>query len=428
MIHHDILHTIKKERQHESFIYPYYGEYSIAEIPPSILEWFGKPNDRHALPFASRFNHGYKQVLFFFIDGFGFDHFVDYEDTLPFFHRLATKGDVYPLTSTFPSTTPAALTTLHTNRTPQEHGLPEWTVYFEEFDRIIEPLPFRAQFTHDADGLLAEGGTPEMLYDGPSFYQTLGTHGVKSYVFISEAYAESTYSSVSQRGAIIVPFGSAEDLARKMLETIGNEKDPAYFFVYWAAVDSTEHAFGPRSKEHLQALGVVNEFLEDTLHRKLPPEQARDMLFLLSSDHGQASIRNEDIIYLNDYVDLEQSYTWGASKRAIYPTGAPHDVFLYIYEPKREAIIRYLCNQLAGKAAVLTTKEAVERGLFGRNQPSERFLKRIGDVVILPYEGYHVWFKHAPDATFGQLGIHGGLSQREMIVPLAIAPMRDLLT
>ncbi|MEK7511163.1 MAG: nucleotide pyrophosphatase/phosphodiesterase family protein [Patescibacteria group bacterium] len=427
MIHHDILHRIKKERQHESFIYPYYGTYSIAEIPPSVKLWLGAgSNDRATFPFALRYNHAYRQVLFFFVDGLGFDHFVDYESTLPFFRKLKTEGDVYPITSVFPSTTPAALTTLHTNKTPQEHGLPEWTLYFEEFDQIVEPLPFRAQLTHDREGLVALGGKPDMLYEGQTLYEELAAEGVNSYVYLKEEIAGSTYSTVSQRGSETRPFTDDESLIRTLSETFGNEHGRAYHFLYWDRVDGVEHVHGPRSKQHVAALEDLSSFLMRVV-AALPSESVRDTLFILSSDHGQAAIRNEDIIYLNDYVDLETTYTHGPGGKSIYPTGAPHDVFLHIYEPKRDATIDYLKRQLAGKADVITTKEAVDRGLYGIGKPSERFLKRVGDVLILPYEGYHVWYRHAPDSTFGQLGIHGGLSQREMIVPFAIAPLERLV-
>ncbi|HYF29457.1 MAG TPA: nucleotide pyrophosphatase/phosphodiesterase family protein [Candidatus Paceibacterota bacterium] len=427
MVHHDVLHTIKRAKQHESFIYPYYGAYSIAEIPPSVRLWLGlPPDDRAALPFALRYNHAYRQVLFFFVDGLGFDHMVDYESVLPFFHRLKTRGDIYPLTTVFPSTTPAALTTLHTNKTPQEHGLPEWTVYFEEFDRIIEPLPFRAHLSHEREGLSALGADPESLYEGRTFYEELADDGVCSYVYIKEEIAVSSYSAVSQRGSASRPFRDLDDLMQTLTATITEEAGPAYHFLYWDRVDSIEHVYGPRSKEHISALQELSGFLE-AFTAKLSQEGVRDTLFVLSSDHGQATIRNEDIIYLNDYVDLEANYTYGPNGKAIYPTGAPHDVFLHIYEGKRAATINYLKRQLEGKAEVITTNEAIDRGLYGLGTPSARFMRRVGDVLILPYEGYHVWYKHAPDVFFGQLGIHGGLSQREMIVPLAIAPLADLL-
>src|SRR5207237_9971701 len=100
----------------------------------------------------------------------------------------------FPITSVFPSTTPAALTTLHTSFTPQEHGLPEWTVYLEEVDTIIESLPFKAIGKGERDSMLTNGGSSEMLYDGPTMYTQLAEAGIPSFVFIYHEYAGSAYS------------------------------------------------------------------------------------------------------------------------------------------------------------------------------------------------------------------------------------------
>lgn len=416
MIHHEVLEEIKKRRQHGSFIYPDYGNYSIAEIPSTILSFFNVPSTRKTLPInlLSNAEQKYKKLLFFFVDGFAYDHFVEFEKDLPFFNILKEKTDIYPLTSVFPSTTSAALTCLHTGLTPQEHGLPEWTVYFEELDRI-------------SFGTLKEKeGKPQMLYEGVTIYSKLKEHGVTSYVFTLESYFPSSYSAVTQEGAVTVPYTDANDLFPKILETLEKEKDPCYMFVYWGKVDTVEHLYGPKSKEHIDALREIGAALKEKFLAALTPNAAAETAFILSSDHGQANIRNEEIIYLNTYIDLESSYFITPSKKIIFPTGAPHDVFLHIDDTKVEAMLLYLKKELEGKAEVITTKEACARGIFGLNTPTARFTKRIGDILILPFEGYHVWYQHTPDFFWKQLGIHGGLSRSEMLVPIAVSDLAKM--
>ncbi|HYF12798.1 MAG TPA: nucleotide pyrophosphatase/phosphodiesterase family protein [Candidatus Paceibacterota bacterium] len=428
MIHRNILHTIKQDKQNASFIYPYYRRYSIAEIPSTILSLFNIDSKRPALDedIHARWKNKFKKILFFFIDGLGYDHFLETERTLPFFFSLGEKGEVYPLTSVFPSTTPAALTTLHTGLTPQEHGLPEWTVYFEELDRIIETIPFRPHLTPHRSALLDMGGRPDMLYRGTTLYRQLEEHNIKPYVFIYHEYIDGPYSNTTQKGAIKVPFKDAKELMQKLVKTLSEEEGRAYFFIYWNHVDVIEHMFGPRSREHYEALSNIVTLLGESL-ATLDKKVAEDTLFLLSSDHGQASIANEEIIYLNEFIDLETSYLKSSSATVIRPTGSPHDVFLYVYAHKIDTVLAILRAELEGKAEVITTQNALYRGLFGYNEPSQRFIKRIGDILILPYEGYHVWYRHLPDAHFGQRGIHGGLSQQEMIVPFAISPLDKVI-
>lgn len=169
MIHRGLIHDILLHRQHGSFLYPYYGKYSIVELTQSILSVFGIESERPTLPFPLLMGEPVKHVVLFFVDGLGFNHLSEQADFQPFFGLLRERADIYPLTTVFPSTTPAALTTFHTGLTPEEHGLPEWTTYFEEIDQLVETLPFRQHLTHGHDTLLEKGARPEMLYDALSW-------------------------------------------------------------------------------------------------------------------------------------------------------------------------------------------------------------------------------------------------------------------
>lgn len=429
MIHKDVLKTIKKDRQNDKFQYPYYGKYSISEISPSILELFNVNQPRNTLPmdfFKSR-TREHNKVILFMVDGMGYDHFLEYHKSFPFFGKLEQNADIFPITSVFPSTTPAALTSIHTGLTPQEHGLPEWTVYFEEFDKIIETFPFRPIMTSEREILLSMGGTPEMLYQGTTVYQQLKDNNIKSYVFISHEYSTSAYSRMTQQGSNVVAFIDYKDLFSKLTKILNEEKEPAYFFVYWSHIDSTQHVFGPRSKEHIASMQSFSDYMMDDFLPNLRPESVKDVLFTMVADHGHTSIRGEDIIFLNNYLPLENNYLRSPAQLSIQPTGSPHDVFLHIYEPRIKETLEFLQKELKDKAVVMTSEEAIEKGLFGLNKATSRFKKRVGDILILPYRGFHVWYKHNPGMNYGQKGIHGGLTEEEMIVPFAVAPLSDLL-
>src|SRR6185295_6431189 len=165
----------------------------------TIESMFGLVPDRPVFPremWAGRDRR--RRVVLLLLDGFAFAHFLRYHRQHRFFSRIAERGDVHPLTSVFPSTTPAALTTLHTGLTPQEHGLPEWTVYFDELGTIVETRPFRAHGTPGRDTLLQSGGQPRMLYEGDTIYTRLATSGIPSFVFQFHAYVDGAYSRATQ--------------------------------------------------------------------------------------------------------------------------------------------------------------------------------------------------------------------------------------
>lgn len=430
MLHPEILEEIYQERKVNDFVYPFYEKYSIAEIAPSIQRLLGITPTRTTFPssFFSGFSGSYEKIITCIVDGLGYDHFEHYHTKLAFFHDLASKGEVFPITSVFPSTTPAALTTIHTGRPAQEDGLPEWTVYFQEFDCIIEPILFRKQKTSARDGLLEIGATPDILFEGSTLYTKLRDVGIPSYYFMYEEYFPSAYSSVTTKGSKVVTFHHGNDLIVKLRHALETTKEQAYFFIYWSFIDSVEHAFGPNSVQHSHALAAFNDLFTTQFLQKLKPEGVKNTLFLLSADHGQTRIRGEDILYLGKYEYLNDTYLYNKNGEKILPTGAPHDVFLFIQPAKVQEIVTRLQQDLEGKAEVITTTEAIARGLFGIRALSTNFLNRTGTVLILPYPGVHVWYEHFPPETFLQNGTHGVLSTEEMIVPFAIAELDKLLS
>lgn len=429
MIHHADLNRIRKHRRIDDFYHPDYGYRSLVELGPTILHYFGHPNARPMLslqlPYGKFKN---RKVLFILADGLGYRHFVSQHKSQPFFKLLSERGDVYPITSVFPSTTPAALTTIHTGLTPQEHGLPEWLTYFAEFDRLIETLPFKTREMHERDALIQHGGSSAMLFEGHTIYSQLRDINVQSFMFLYWEYSKSAYSNAVHVGSEVIPYSDGLDLMQKLLETIRAVEGPAYFFVYWTAIDSVGHQFGPNTPEHTAAIRDFNSMVCEELLAKLDKKTAADTVLLLSADHGQSSISGEDIINLNDYSEVEKSLRLNRNGIRILPAGSPHDVFLFLQPDKVMPIANLLKLELVARATVLTTRESLEKKLYGfDNNSTIRFLSRIGDLLILPYAGYHVWYNFPSDAPFNHRGVHGGLSEDEMIIPLCVAPLINLI-
>ena len=84
---------------------------------------------------------GINKVVLLVIDGFGFKQFLNHLKENKFLTNLTNQGEVYPLTSVFPSQTTNALTTLNTGLTPQEHGLFEYFIYLKDIG-VVNALQF----------------------------------------------------------------------------------------------------------------------------------------------------------------------------------------------------------------------------------------------------------------------------------------------
>ncbi|MBX4188400.1 MAG: alkaline phosphatase family protein [Candidatus Doudnabacteria bacterium] len=427
MIHEQLYTKIKQEKANGHFVFPYYGKFSISELAPTLLRRFGVNTNREGFPenFLKRKQSESEKVVLFMVDGFGYDHFLEHYKNIEFYNLLAERGEVFPITSVFPSTTSAALTCIHTGLTPQEHGLPEWTVFFEEVDKIIQTIPFTYDPSHSRDSVLEIGGAPEMLYEGDTIYERLRLEGTMVYSFMPYDLTEGAYTRMTKKGAVLVGYVNGTDLVNKLKEKLETERGPGYYFVYWTQIDSVQHHFGPNSPEHIQQMKdfsyLATKFINET-----DTEKTGEVLVMMVSDHGQRDISGDKIIYLNDYLPLQENYRKSQKGTMILPSGSPHDVFLFVDPAKLEETKTRLQEHLRGKADVILIEEAIRKGIFGLNDPSVKFLRRIGNLLVLPYDGCHVWYKHSPEDVYHLKGMHGGASEKEMFVPLANARLEDL--
>jgi hypothetical protein len=67
-----------------------------------------------------------------------------------------------------------------------------------------------------------------------------------------------------------------------------------------------------------------------------------------------------------------------------------------------------LVRRLAERAVVYRTADLIAAGFFGAAPVSERFLGRVGNLVVLPYRGEAVWWYEKDRFEQKYFGHHGG--------------------
>ena len=145
---------------------------------------------------------------------------------------------------------------------------------------------------------------------------------------------------------------------------------------------------------------------------------------MITADHGQTEVNPNTTIYLNrEFPRIEQYMQTNAKGNLLVPAGSARDMFLHIQEERKDDAVALLQKSLMGKAAVYTTQELLAQGFFGTQEPSSTFLKRVGNVVILPYEHETVWWYEEGKFTMNFFGHHGGLTPAEMEIPLLLLPL-----
>lgn len=431
MINEELKSIIEKENRVGEFIYPSYEKHCFSNIPSTILEFFDIKTGRPTLPpeiYKNRVEYeDCKKIVLLLIDGYGYNQWLKYHKKYEFFKKLSQKGAVSPITTVFPSTTAATLTTINTGLTPQEHALLEWHVYFKEIDMIINTLPFTPLGEKGQDRLFEMGVNPAILYNGNTIYQTLKDQSVRSYTFIKASYAHSCYSKIVHKGSTITPFFTYSDMFARLRKLVKEEKGPAYFYVYLDNLDAIGHIYGPHTTEYFAELSALSHSIKRELLKKIDRKEAKQTLLLVTSDHGQVNISPEDTIYLNEFQKITYAFKRSKRRKPILPTGGARDVFLHIRPAKLEETYNFLSEKLKRKAKIMKTDEATEIGLFGIGEPIKRFFERVGDLLILPYNNHTVWYEHIKGRKIYSLGYHGGLSEDEMFVPFAITELSELL-
>ncbi len=418
---------IKKLNGDDDFTYPCYEENCISNIPGSILDLFGLKGRLPQLPSELTSGIGeIDKIILLILDDFGHNQFLRYYRSNTFLNTLAEKSKVFPLTSTFPSQTTNALTTLTTGLTPQQHGLFEYYLYLKEVDSIINTLRFKPLGSRKRDELLEKGYNPNILFRGKTIQNTLETAGVKSFTHISASYAYTPYSQLLFSDSTFVTTMKSSDLIVGLRKKLEKTKGPAYFFVHLSDLDAIAHEYGPKSYEYGAELAAISYLLNRELVQKIDANTAKQTLLLMTSDHGGVQITPKDTTYLNGFNDVLGNLKHDKKGKTILPTGSARDVFLHVKEEKLAETQKSLAEKVGDKAKIIETKDALKKGLFGHGEIIREFIDRAGNLLILPYGNETVFFEHFPDMPYNPVGQHGGLNEEEMIVPLAVTKLYDL--
>lgn len=396
-----------------TFVKPRYDAGGFASLPLAIASFLGGPKAPLALP---QFHEQYDNVIFFFIDGFGWRHFEKFASA-PFFRPFTQRGGVAQLTSQFPSTTSGHVTCIHTGLNVGQSGVFEWNYYEPQLDAMIVPLLFSFSGTANREQLKHVHADPHQLYPAQTIYQHLKKLGVQSHIFQHREYTPSTYSNHVFRGAQhIHGFKTLTEALTNLVTAHQESKGKNYFFVYYDKIDSISHDYGPQAPQVDAEIETFLYMMEKNFSTRISSRGRT--LILLSADHGQAEVDPKTTIYLNRALPgFERFIRTNRQGHLLVPGGSCRDMFLYIKDEMLDEAQALLTQELAGRADVVRTTDLLEQGYFG-NQISTQFLERVGNLVILAYRYENVWWYEKDKFEQKYRGHHGGLTPQEMEIPL----------
>ncbi len=250
---------------------------NIVNISATLAEFLGCPNHKPTLPILKKeLDKDYKNVVFLILDGMGINpiNINLKEDT------IIRKHIKQVLTSTFPSTTTNATTSILTNEYPMEHGWFGWCMYFNELDKVVDIYLNRDTYTQEPiDNTFVKSVLPMKPY-----YKQARTDRE-----ISVVVPEFWKDDMQNRYTWATPdemFGCIEKLCKR--------KNKQFIYAYCDDPDHTMHIYGVSSKEANNIINKLNAGVEKI-------SKLNDTLLVVTADHGQVGIDG----YIEIYKDKE---------------------------------------------------------------------------------------------------------------------------
>lgn len=410
MINSDSIAHLKKARWTSEFNRPLYDSYAFSLIPDTVTRLLTGSSAK-ALPAAAVGGafETYDCVVLFLVDGFGWEFFERFSEKSPFLERFSREGVASKISSQFPSTTAAHVTTIHTGLEVGLTGIYEWFYYEPLVGELIAPLPFSYAGDHVSEKLAKRGFRADALFPFETVYQKLSKLGVKSFVIQHEEIAHSSYSQALSKGAEMRPYTDFTKALGDLREICERPKtEPTYIFVYFSDIDAMGHRHGIDSPQFQAAVEQYWNAIETHLWQKITP--SGKTAFLFTADHGMAPVDPQTTVYLNQiFPEVIEFIQETPSGKKCVPAGSSRDFFLHCKEERVTELQGILQEKLQGKAEVFLVESLLEQGFFGKEEASLRMKERVGNLVILPFWGRVCGGLRNTDLSSTSLGLMGGL-------------------
>ena len=308
------------------------------------------------------------------------------------------------LTSVFPPTTASAITTFLTGDAPQQHGLTGWFTWFRELGCVMSVLPGTPRY--GGVGYQAAGVDLVALLGNRPLSERLAT---PSTTISPNWIAGSDFNLAHLGRATLVPYKGLKQMFGRAARAIRRAREPGFFYVYWPGLDGIGHEHGMESEQaraHFRDIDAqYARFLRDI--------RGTNTTVLVTADHGHLDARPGDLVRLEDHPVLADSL-------AMPLCGEPRAAFCYLRPDRVESFTAYCREVLGERFDLYPSRALLDAGLFGTGEAHPRLAERIGDCTLIARGSNLIRERLPTEGEFQQIGVHGGLSDDELYVPLCL--------
>jgi len=365
----------------------------------SIIKASGGKSEYNELKILKADELKSKNIVLIVLDGLGYEYLTKHcKDT------FLAKNISGRITSVFPSTTAAAVTTFLTGLAPQEHGITGWFMHLKEFGMVTTIIKSRARIGGKTFSNMEID--PKMIFDMPGIGELIK----RDYYVITHDYIIDTdYNRSYNTNTKSFAYNDIEGMFSKTLKAIKDGKRKKFIFSYWGDLDYYLHTDGTESSKPKARVQKIDKLLQ----KFIKDIKDTDTTLIITADHGLTDTPLTKYVNLEDHPILNSTMTlpFAGDKRVAY---------CYVRPSKAKIFERYVKAKLSGKVIMYKSEELAKKNIFGLHKMHYRFLDRIGDYVLIAKD--HCAFTDRIAGRDGETGLanHSGLSKEEMFVPLIV--------
>lgn len=412
MINNKSIECVNKSK-YKNFTIPLYNSYCFSNINGTIKELFNIKSERKLpMDVLNRESFENNKVVFFLVDAFGWCFYEKYKGHSEFLKEIEEKGVVSKITSQFPSTTTAHVTTALSDKSVDEHGLYEWFYYDKQVDDIVTAFLFNRARDKEIGSLENYNIDIKEFLPQDSIFKILKENGIESKIYQPSYINNSIYTKTMGRFSNIIGYESYKDLFKNLSINIKQDNKKEYIYVYLPEIDSIAHDKGCESKEFhnqmIKFLDALDKFYSEV-------KDCEKVSILISADHGQIETDLNNKRYLNKIISNIDDFLVKNSKGYNLPGGYCRDLFLKVKEESLNELKDLIEDKLKDEVEVLTYEELIQYGFF--KEGSYRLKERCGNLLLLPKGKNNIWWYEKDVFEIVCKGVHGGASKEEMEIP-----------
>ena len=295
------------------------------------------------------------------------------------------KNRLKPITTVFPATTVAAITSMMTGLNPVETGMLGWDMYYKDIDKTI------TVFMNSEKGDFEYKPLQEAIdYNNKHM--------------IRKTIMDEINEKTDYKGYTLFPFGKNAyknlDDMYKIIEDKCNEDGMKYIYAYDTDPDHTMHEIGCDKPKIKDIIEDINRRVEE-LSSKI-----KDTLIFVVADHGHHNVEN---IFIKDYPDIEECLLRNTSLE-------PRAINFFIKPDKQNIFVELFNKYFVNDFDLHSMKDVIGSKLFGDGVENEIFRDALGDYLAIGKTDKTLLYEES-EVLKSQ---HAGYTDDEILVPLIV--------